>query len=198
MLAILSALDSGNMRRINLVPYGENAVTFFALSYFLYLLIRKSAVPMVKAIIMAALYRCIGVVFCNRAKSQVSRIDARWIVANVHYNHSFRNFANEKFVNVAMGLRSLSVLASASSYHAITKFGVVSSPQPAGTSFFDSRIYGNRSLDALELIERSKATILHIAVLAKVSAERLRLAKQAFLFNLFHGAPFGGCVMTIP
>lgn len=73
-----------------------------AFSDLLDLCIRKSAVPMIRSIMMATFTACVGVIFSFCSYLQMLWINAWRIVASVHDDFAFRNRPFEKLVRVAM------------------------------------------------------------------------------------------------
>ena len=194
----LSAFDARNMRWIDFVSSRKRGLRQSASAYLGNLFVRKPAVPMIKAARIALLRNHVALIIRYRSNTEVRRVDARRVVANVHEYFAFRNWPNEKSVNVAMRLRSLSALTSSTRDNPITVHGVIASPKPASSCFLDAGFNRHPRNHWLVFGERSKAAFLHIAILAKVAAESLRIAQQTLLFTLFHGEPPNGQAMTLP
>lgn len=125
--ADVGLMDSVFSGYLNLLPrIGSNCGDLF---------IGKPAIPMVKPIVVSAFDRCIFVVVRFCAKAKVIRINALRIVANVHNNHSVRNFAIPFFVREAM--RSNGFFSGQKNYP--IPIGISSPhPKPTGVGFFDS------------------------------------------------------------
>ena len=194
-----SSPDSGNIRLMNAVSVPKNRLCFFAAANCSNLFIRQSSIPMVKTVVMAALDSGIGIVFGYRSEPQMSRIDAGRIVAFVHDDLPFRDRPDEQFIDVAMRLGPMSFAVNNGRDASITPRRMIASPEPACRCFLDSIFNRNLRNDALVFLQSSGVIFLRVAKLAKIAAERLRFAKQAFLFTLFHGRPLcNGLIMTLP
>lgn len=195
----LSRPDSGNVRRATSVSTGERFLRLSAFSYFAYLRVRQSAIPMVKAVVMAALYTCVCIVCGNRSYPQMGRPNARRIVALVHQYLPLRDFADKFLVHKAMGANPYFARSACNRNYAVSKTVSVASPEPACRGFLDSRFERNRSHDKFVFVDGTQAMLLRITQFAKVSAECWRSAKKAFSITLFHDRPgCNGPVMTLP
>lgn len=161
--------------------------------------LRQFPVPMVKPVVVAALDCRIPVVVRDGSKPQVRWPDANRVVASVHHDHSVRYRPNQFLVNVTMGLGSASCFTSASGDDSVSERVSISCPEPAFAHSLDASFERDGREDVLVLIKTIFAPLLHIAKLAKVSAESWRRTKQALFLTLFHGDPLNsGEAMTLP
>lgn len=126
-----AASNTRNMRLINTIAQRKGSLSISAFKYFFYLFFAKSAVPMLKAIVVSALYRSVFVVFSFGSNTKMFWIYAWRVIARMHNNFSFRYFCFiKKLIGKSMRSQSLS---SGCNENPITI--VITKPRPIPTSF---------------------------------------------------------------
>jgi hypothetical protein len=172
---------------------------FLAAPNGIYRGIRQAPIPVVKPVVVAPLNRGVSVVVGNRPYAQVFWAHALRVVASVHDHLARWNLPYKGAVNDSVRLCASSILAAASRNETVSRRASITRPQPASWSFFDPRREVNWSKYARIFRQCSALPFGSVVEFAQVSAERLFVAKQAFLFSLFHGyTPQVDVPMTLP
>jgi hypothetical protein len=154
-----------------------------------YVLCGKAPVPVVEAVVVPQLVSRIPIVVGDCPEPQMAGAHAWRVVANVHNDLPLRNLPDEFFVNEAMGHNTAApVPTTADINDAITKFGPISYPKPAGRSFLDSAFKGHTRQHRRISGEPSAPTLNHVMRFTKISAEGVTAAKQTFPLSFWHNA----------
>ena len=100
--ASAARFDPRNMRGMNIESLCKNCLLLVARFDFKNLFIRKFSIPVIEAIVMTALYRCIFIIFVFCANTKMRRVHAWRIIAAMQNNHSIRDLAHKIFIRIAM------------------------------------------------------------------------------------------------
>ncbi len=126
-------LNPPDMRIVHAIPFGESRFRLIAGSDCGNVIVRKSAVPMIKPVIVSPLFCRISIVLGFGSDLQMSGVDARRVIASVHDDHTLWNWPNVKLIRIPM---SASWLFSRHQKNAISVFVSRSLPRPTASCFF--------------------------------------------------------------
>lgn len=132
---MLGALNPRYMGLANSVSFSENALSVIASSNFSDISVRKSAIPMVKSVIVPSPVRRVPVVFRLCSNAKMARIYARRIIANVHNYFPVRDGANKKFIGITVRANRT---FTRHQKNAISGVVFCASPKPTSCCFFNA------------------------------------------------------------
>jgi hypothetical protein len=98
-----SCFDTPDMRVSYAVPFGKGFSRFITSADISNISVGKACVPMVQSIVVPSLFSRVGIVFGFGSNPQMSGVNARRVVANVHDDHSFGYRPNMVLIRVSMG-----------------------------------------------------------------------------------------------
>lgn len=170
-----------------------------ALADRLNLLICKTTIPMLKAIMVSSADRCISVIVGNRPNSQMLWINASRIVATMQDMLAFWDCPHKLFIYPSVSANTNSYWFHGESNYAVAEVISIPSPNPASACLFHPAFNGHLRNYALELVECASLIVFHVAEFAKIPTKRWPATQQARLLNLFHAqSSLGGLSITIP
>lgn len=163
----------GNMRLRHAVHTGQDAIALRACANSVNGSIGKPAVPVVKPIVMPALFSSVRVVFGMSAKAQMRRIDARRVVAFVHDDHALRDGANVKLIRVPMRAHGFFAWHQK---NAVAEMIARASPFPAAIAFLKTLLKHIRWANNGKLLQSALLTQSAIASAAQFSPNNFFVA----------------------
>lgn len=98
-----AAFNTANMGLCDAVAFCQNSLLFSASPDRGNLPVRKPAIPVVRSVVMAALNACVSIIFGLCPNSKMGRVNTGRVVADVHDNHTVRNWAYKILVGVPVG-----------------------------------------------------------------------------------------------
>lgn len=131
-------MPTANLRDMRLryaIYTGQNAITFGAGANSVNNGIGKPAVPMVKPVVVPTLFRSVSIVFCSSSNTQMSRVDTRRVVADMHDDLALGDRADKVFIRIPVSAYRLFAWKKKD---AVSTMVFSSSPQPTTVSFFKS------------------------------------------------------------
>jgi len=174
----LVIFNSGYMGLTDSICFSQGCVSFIASPNGRNLPIGKLAVPVFKAIIMTALYACIGIILRLCSNAKMIWVDAWRIIARVHDYLANWDWPNKIFIGISVGAdRNF----SRHEENAIPVPIFSPTPNPAGLSFFDPvKENIGRAKDG-ELIQSPSIPHFIVARAAEFSPNRVpSVAKNAW------------------
>jgi hypothetical protein len=132
---MLGALNPRYMGLANSVSFSENALPVMACPNFSDISVRKSAIPMVKSVIVPSLVRGVSVVFRLCPNAEMVRIYARRIIANVHDYFSIWDGADKELIGITVRTNLTFIWHQK---NAIPGVVFCASPKPTSICFFNA------------------------------------------------------------
>ncbi len=168
-----AGLNFGDVRGVNPVLLCQDALTFSASADSSNISVRKSSIPMIKAVVMAALDACVFVVVCLGSYAQMRWINTRRVVACVKNYLPLRNLADEVLIRVSMSANWLFSWEQKDSV-SIAMCGAL--PEPAPVSLLDAGFKNVLRSQDRQLFQRPSVTAFVVAGATQLSSDSLRCA----------------------
>jgi hypothetical protein len=194
---MMPAANFGDMRLRYAVHTSQYAIAFIAGANSVNSGIVKPAVPMVKTVVVPALFRSVGIVLGFSSNAQMSRIDTRRVVANVHDDFSFRDWAYKVFIRIPMGAYWLFARKKEDPVSTMV-FGP--SPQPTVVAFFKSLLKNVCWFEQFKIMQTAVLSQSAIASAAQFSSNRFFVTtnntrKRNFSFISHIASSNGACIL---
>ena len=126
----------------------QDVLRLIAIADTLNVVSREASIPMLRGVVMAASFRCVGVVLGLGSYLKMGRVYAGRVIAGMAYNHAIWDRADKELVGVAVGADG----GFARQQENAVSIAVLSSrPKPAIARFVDA---------AFEYIVRTKKAVI--------------------------------------
>ena len=100
---MLSGFDTRNMRLRDAKFFRQDVLRLIAIADTLNVVSREASIPMLRGVVMAASFGCVGVVLGLGAYLKMGWFHAGRVIAGMAYNHAIWDRANKELVGVAVG-----------------------------------------------------------------------------------------------
>jgi hypothetical protein len=163
---MLTRLYTPDMRIVHAVPLGEDFARLVAGTDCGNVSVGKSAVPMVKSVVVPSFTRRIRIVFGFGANAKVGGVNARRVVANVHDDFVIGNRPDVKLIRVPMGANGF---FTGKKKDAVTTMVVRSFPFPTAVAFLKAlfkNIVRGKQWVLMQTVRSSSAVIAPTTQLA--------------------------------
>ena len=145
---MLSGFDTRNMRLRDAKFFRQDVLRLIAIADTLNVVSREASIPMLRGVVMAASFGCVGVVLGLGAYLKMGWFHAGRVIAGMAYNHAIWDRADKELVGVAVGADG----GFARQQENAVSIAVLSSrPKPAIACFVDA---------AFEYIVRAKKAVI--------------------------------------